>query len=109
MVDCGVTNSQVLSLTPFPSCGHFADRNRDGYLTGSELGMFLEETVINLSRSTQTPQYGKLRYRLLNKGDFVFSPLATDSINNSTAKVIKERKIIEQDRSKIKHNCTVIA
>ena len=50
-----------------------ADRNRDGYVTGSELGMFLEETVINLSRRTQTPQYGKLRHRRLNKGDFVFS------------------------------------
>ena len=79
-----------------------ADRNRDGYVTGSELGMFLEETVINLSRRTQTPQYGKLRHRRLNKGDFVFSLLATGSIANSTAKVIKERELIEQDRSKIK-------
>jgi len=25
LVDRGVTNSQVLSLTPFPSCGHFVD------------------------------------------------------------------------------------
>ncbi len=48
------------------------DKNKDGYLTGTELGMYLEETVTNLSRGSQTPQYGKIRHRRLNKGDFVF-------------------------------------
>ncbi len=55
-----------------------ADSNRDGYITGSELGLYLEETVTNLSRRTQTPRYGKIQNRLLNKGDFVF-PIQWDS------------------------------
>jgi formylglycine-generating enzyme required for sulfatase activity len=49
-----------------------ADRNQDGYVTGSELGLFLEETVTNLSRRSQTPRYGKILNRFLNKGDFIF-------------------------------------
>ncbi len=48
------------------------DRNGDGYVTGSELGSFLESKVTNYSRQSQTPQYGKLRDPLLDKGDFVF-------------------------------------
>ncbi len=50
-----------------------ADLNKDGYVTGSELGSFLEDTVTNYSRSTQTPQYGKIRDPDLDQGDFVFA------------------------------------
>lgn len=50
-----------------------ADRNDDGYVTGSELGQFLYEKVTNYSRGTQTPQYGKIRHPRLDKGDFIFS------------------------------------
>lgn len=49
-----------------------ADLNRDGYVTGSELSQFLEDTVINYTRGAQTPQYGKIRDPFLDKGDFVF-------------------------------------
>jgi tetratricopeptide (TPR) repeat protein len=49
-----------------------ADLNRDGYVTGSELGMFLENTVTNYSRRAQTPRWGKIRDPRLDKGDFVF-------------------------------------
>ncbi len=49
-----------------------ADRNDDGYVTGAELGEFLQETVVNYSRSAQHPQYGKIRHPKLDKGDFVF-------------------------------------
>jgi len=49
------------------------DLSGDGYVTGSELGLFLEEKVTNYSKRTQTPQYGKLRHRYLDKGDFVFT------------------------------------
>ncbi len=48
------------------------DRNNDGYVTGSELGIYLENTVINYTRGSQHPQYGKIRDRYLDKGDFVF-------------------------------------
>ncbi len=49
-----------------------ADANNDGYLTGSELGMFLTNRVTNLTESAQTPRYGKLRDPDYDRGDFVF-------------------------------------
>ena len=49
-----------------------ADANSDGYVTGSELGLYLESNVVNYSRNAQHPQYGKIRNPNLDKGDFVF-------------------------------------
>jgi len=49
-----------------------ADANGDGYLTGSELGMFLSDRVTNLTNARQTPRYGKLRDEDWDRGDFVF-------------------------------------
>lgn len=49
-----------------------ADTNGDGYVTGMELGEFLHTTVINYSRGSQHPQYGKIRDPNLDRGDFVF-------------------------------------
>lgn len=49
------------------------DLDKDGYVTGAELGQFLESKVTNYSRRAQTPQYGKLRDPILDKGDFVFA------------------------------------
>lgn len=50
-----------------------ADTNRDGYVTGTELGEFLQDKVVNYSRNAQHPQYGKVRNPNLDKGDFVFA------------------------------------
>lgn len=52
--------------------GGAADRGGDGYVTGSELGYYLEEQVSNYAHNAQTPQYGKIRGRHMDKGDFVF-------------------------------------
>ena len=49
-----------------------ADRNEDGYVTGTELGEFLQEKVVIYSRESQHPQYGKIRDPNLDKGDIVF-------------------------------------
>lgn len=49
-----------------------ADANRDGYITGSELGLFLSDKVTSLTQNRQTPRYGKLRELGLDRGDFVF-------------------------------------
>ena len=49
-----------------------ADYDKDGFLTGTELGMFLQNTVVEYSRKTQQPQFGKIRDPNLDKGDFVF-------------------------------------
>ena len=48
-----------------------ADTNRDGYVTGSELGEYLLEKVPYYNEA-QTPQYGKIRDPSLDEGDFVF-------------------------------------
>ena len=48
------------------------DYNKDFYITASELGQYLEDTVTNYSKGSQTPQYGKLRDPALDQGDFVF-------------------------------------
>jgi WD40 repeat protein len=48
------------------------DANGDGYVTGTELGEFLQGAVINYSKGAQHPQYGKIRNPYLDKGDFVF-------------------------------------
>ncbi|MDT7781309.1 MAG: hypothetical protein QOC99_3821 [Acidobacteriota bacterium] len=50
-----------------------ADSNHDGYVTGTELGEFLQDKVVNYSRNAQHPQYGKIRNPNLDKGDFVFA------------------------------------
>lgn len=60
----------------------YADANKDGYLTGTELGTFLQDNVVNYSRNAQHPQYGKIRNPYLDKGDFVF--VLGNSQNNIT-------------------------
>ncbi|HEU0201085.1 MAG TPA: caspase family protein [Burkholderiaceae bacterium] len=51
-----------------------ADLNSDGYLTGSELGRFLQAKVTTVTRGAQTPHYGKMSDPRLNRGEFVFLP-----------------------------------
>jgi hypothetical protein len=49
-----------------------ADLVKDGYITASELGMFLESKVASYTRRAQTPKYGKIRDGRLDKGDLIF-------------------------------------
>ncbi len=49
-----------------------ADISGDGYVTGLELGMYLQDQVITYSGESQHPQYGKLIDPILSQGDFVF-------------------------------------
>ncbi|MEI6174779.1 MAG: caspase family protein [Bacteroidota bacterium] len=49
-----------------------ADNDGDGYVTGTELGSYLQKSVTNYSRESQHPQYGKIRNPNLDKGDFIF-------------------------------------
>lgn len=66
-----------------------ADANGDGYLTGAELGFFLEDRLTNLTQGHQTPRSGKLRDRRFDQGDFVFvlpkarAALARDQMHES--------------------------
>lgn len=49
-----------------------ADANGDGYLTASELGLFITDRYTNISRTRQTPRSGKLADEDYDRGDFVF-------------------------------------
>ncbi|RLD85514.1 MAG: hypothetical protein DRJ07_02850 [Bacteroidetes bacterium] len=75
-----------------------ADLYRDDYLTGTELGEFLQTNVVNISRNKQHPQYGKISHKVLNKGDFVF--ILSDSIfhkDNSIYGTIRLKSKISGD------------
>lgn len=76
-----------------------ADLNRDGYITGSELGMFLEDTVTNYTRRTQTPRYGKIRDANLDKGDFVFRNLSVPFARASGPEAEDEAWALAQRRN----------
>jgi ankyrin repeat protein len=49
-----------------------ADADKDGFVTVTELGQYLQEQVKKYSKDTQHPQYGKIRDLNLDKGDFLF-------------------------------------
>lgn len=49
-----------------------ADVNRDGYVSGIELGEFLQQHVIERTHEAQHPQYGKIKDFALDRGDIVF-------------------------------------
>ena len=77
-ITSGTAEQQVPDRSVFrrqfvAALGGEGDLDGDGYVTGAELGQFLETTVTNYTRRSQTPQYGKLRDPLLDKGDFVFA------------------------------------
>jgi len=63
--------SIFLDLLIFGISGE-GDLNSDGYVTGTELGSFLQDNVINYTHGSQHPQFGKIRSLYLSKGDFVF-------------------------------------
>lgn len=51
-----------------------ADFTQDGYVTGTELGIYLTQILPEYT-SDQTPQYGKIRDVELDRGDIVFRSL----------------------------------
>ena len=72
-----------------------ADANGDGYLTASELGMFLEDRITNLSRSRQTPRYGKLRDMEWDRGDFVFQVASSGAVVDRVSPQVKTTLKVE--------------
>ena len=56
-----------------------ADPNRDGYVTGQELGLYLSQSMADLTQAAQIPKSGKLQDVDYNQGDFVFLASLTES------------------------------
>jgi formylglycine-generating enzyme required for sulfatase activity len=50
-----------------------ADVNHDGYVSGTELGLYLSDRVSNYTNGRQNPRAGKLNDPVWDKGDFIFA------------------------------------
>lgn len=48
-----------------------ADLSKDGYITGTELGHYLRETIHKEQGGDQTPQFGRLRGTKYKRGEFI--------------------------------------
>jgi hypothetical protein len=72
-----------------------ADLTGDGYITGSELGMYLSDKVVNYTHRRQHPQYGKINNPDLDRGDFIFVPV------RERQRGIAEGEGLQEDRSAI--------
>ena len=77
-ITAGREDEEVPDQSMFKRClliglGGDADLTGDGYITGSELGMYLSDKVVNYTHRQQHPQYGKINNPDLDRGDFVFA------------------------------------
>ena len=92
-----------------------ADLNGDGYITGEELGAYLQDKVVVYSNQGQHPQYGKINNPKLDKGDFVITlsvvvkgdqatpapaaaAPATDELARERARLAAERQKLAESR-----------
>jgi hypothetical protein len=73
------------------------DLNRDGYVTGTELGLYLRDQIMG-GDTHQTPQVGKSFNPNFNEGDFVFALLNPATPEKSIEALERERKDLEQRR-----------
>ena len=84
------------------------DLDRDGYVTGTELGMYLHKKVLSY-QTGQTPQYGKMKDVDYDEGDFVFSLAASSGegaetpsyLESEKQKLSKERARLERERREL--------
>jgi uncharacterized caspase-like protein len=78
-----------------------ADLTGDGYITGSELGMYLSSKVAKYTRGKQHPQYGKINNPELDRGDFVFVPLEIrqKEIEEAEKRQKEKRQVAERRES----------
>jgi len=77
-----------------------ADLNGDGYVTGTELGMHLDSSVVNYSNGAQHPQFGKIRNPSLDKGDFVF--VVRDAEEEARLKAEEEARLKAEAEARLK-------
>ena len=66
-----------------------ADLDKDNYITGTELGLFIQRQVANYDTG-QTPQFGKIKDPLYNEGDFVFLPHGS----LETSRILKKQGVL---------------
>jgi Caspase domain len=81
------------------------DLNRDNYVTGTELGSYLQDNVVNFTNGAQHPQFGKIQCPYLNKGDFVFildEDFRNSGYGNNTREHIEAWKLrVKRSKKKV--------
>ena len=80
-----------------------ADLNRDGYITGTELGMYLHDKVLYY-RNGQTPQHGKIRDPALDKGDFVFQLAGGPGVPGSDPRKERIAQLLKEANALLQRN-----
>ena len=112
-ITAGREDEQVPDKSMFKRCflvgleGN-ADLTGDGYTTGSELGMYLSDKVVNYTHRRQHPQYGKINNPNLDRGDFIFVPLKVQRMDMAKEKkhqeeksaIVEELKRLQEERKK---------
>ncbi|MEW6267502.1 MAG: caspase family protein [Thermodesulfobacteriota bacterium] len=89
-----------------------ADLNHDGYVTASELGLHLQDKVVNYTRGGQHPQYGKINNPKLDRGDFIFAlaapgggvvqpPNKPDDLAKEREKLEEERRLLAEQKKRL--------
>ena len=76
------------------------DLDKDGYVTGTELGMFLHKKVLSYDTG-QHPQYGKIKDPDLDEGDFVFALKTPSRPPPQYDRLQEERERLEQERREL--------
>ncbi len=79
---------------------NIADADKDGFLTASELALYLYQQVANNSNGTQHPVSGKLKDANYNKGDFVFV------LNTNNGNTTPNRPVIVDDGTPVNNGNT---
>ena len=83
-----------------------ADLDKDGYVTGVELGMYLQKRV-PYYQSGQTPQYGKIRDPYLDEGNFVFSTFSLKEVVGTKKPPVKRILPPKQNQNIIQESETL--
>jgi hypothetical protein len=81
------------------------DYTKDGYITGTELGIYLQENITAYHNRCGTPRFGKIRDPELDQGDYVFilknpidTPLPPPSPENAFCDELRSKSLIKKIR-----------
>jgi hypothetical protein len=112
-ITAGREDEQVLDRSMFKRCFLIgldgdADLTGDGYITGSELGMYLSDKVVNYTHRKQHPQYGKINNPDLDRGDFIFalkapSPPPTQISAAPSPSYEAEKQRLAEERARLEY------
>ena len=90
-----VPANSVFALSFIRALRGEGDLDNDGYVTGTELGMYLHKKVMSYEKG-QTPQYGKIKDPELDEGDMVFVLASAGSYSSPVKPVVPGPVVLPQ-------------